>query len=125
MMTIKKITLLLIAIPVISTLLHSCYYDKEENLYPVAVCDTTNVTYSQTVAPIMSASCNACHSGQNPSAGISTDSWSGLQVVAKNGKLLPAIEHTGPFPMPKGGAKLPDCNISKINKWISDGAPDN
>jgi mono/diheme cytochrome c family protein len=124
-MTIKKITFLSIALLAISTLIPSCYYDKEENLYPFAACDTSNVTYSQTVAPIMAANCNACHSGSSPESGITTDSWTGLQTVVLNGKLIPAIEHTGPSQMPKGASKLPDCSISQIKKWVSNGAPNN
>ena len=39
----------------------ACYYDKKDQVYPqvvVAACDTTNVTYSLTVAGILNANCN-------------------------------------------------------------------
>ncbi|MCX6243160.1 MAG: cytochrome c [Bacteroidetes bacterium] len=124
-MTIAKIIRLIIPLYAIITLLPSCYYDKEETLYPFKACDTTNVTYSQTVAPIIATNCNTCHSGQNPTGKINLDSWPSLTVSVNNGKLVPAIEHTGPFPMPQGGSKLSDCDISRIKKWISNGAPDN
>jgi ribosomal protein S16 len=45
--------------------------------------------------------------------------------VINNGKLIPAIDHTGPYQMPKGGSMLSDCAIEKIKKWISNGAQNN
>lgn len=111
----------------ISLAFTSCYYDNEEELYPNPVaCDTTNVTYSATIAPILSANCNGCHASGAPSAGIVTDNYTDLQTIVQNGKLVGAINHLNGFsPMPKGGNKLSDCNLAKIEKWINAGAPNN
>lgn len=106
---------------------NSCYYDNEEYLYPNPTnCDTTNVTYAATVAPILATSCNSCHSSSSPSAGIITDNYNGLQVVINNGKFRGAINHlSGYSPMPKGGSKLNSCDLTKINTWLDAGAPNN
>jgi mono/diheme cytochrome c family protein len=111
----------------ISLAFTSCYYDNEEELYPNPVaCDTTNVTYSGTVAPILSENCNSCHGSTSPSAGIITDNYTDLQTIVQNGKFVGAINHLNGFsPMPKGGNKLSDCNLAKIEKWIDSGAPNN
>jgi len=106
-------------------MMNSCYYDKEDKLYPFLACDTTNVTYSQTIAPIMTANCNICHFTGSQTINIPLDTWAGVNAVVQNGKLLPAIEQTGPFPMPKSGSKLDPCTIGKIQKWINQGAPNN
>lgn len=105
----------------------SCYYDNEEELYPNPVaCDTTNVTYSGTVTPILSENCNSCHGSTSPSAGVITDNYADLQTIVENGKFVGAINHLdGYSPMPKGGNKLSDCNLAKIEKWLDSGAPNN
>jgi mono/diheme cytochrome c family protein len=105
--------------------LGSCYYDNEEDLYPGgSSCDTTNVTYSGTVAPIFQANCNACHGGSTPSAGLATDSYSA--VSANIDRISGAINHLqGYSPMPQGGDKLSDCDLARIRRWINLGKPNN
>jgi len=107
--------------------LSSCYYDNEEEVYPDSGgCDTTNVTYSGSVAPVLQANCNACHSGNGPSAGIVTDNYTDLLTVVNSGQFKGAINHSSGYSaMPKNAPKLSDCNLSKINKWIDAGAPNN
>jgi hypothetical protein len=111
-----------------SFLVSSCYFDNVEDLYPfeASACDTANVTYSQTVAPIMASSCNVCHSVANPQKNIITDNFTDLSIIAKNGQLWKSVSHDpGVIPMPYQGNKLPDCNLKKINTWIKAGSPDN
>lgn len=104
----------------------SCYYDKEELLYPETVCDTAAVKYSTTVVPVISSFCNSCHAGNTPSAGIKLDTYAGIRVQAANGKLWGAISHNASYaPMPKNANKLSACNLAKIKKWIDAGYPDN
>ncbi len=103
-----------------------CYYDKEELLYPDNVCDTTNVTYSRSVAPVLSAACNGCHSGNTPSFNVRLDNYLSVKAQVDNNKLLGVINHTaGFYPMPKNAAKLNDCNIKLITNWVRSGALDN
>jgi hypothetical protein len=124
-MTVKKIFVAVIFILVSGMLLPSCYFDKEETLYPFQKCDTTHVTYSQTIAPIISANCLVCHYAGNPLSSVILDTWPNVQVYVSNGKLIPSIDHTGPFPMPKGGSMLDDCTIQKMKRWVTNGAPNN
>jgi hypothetical protein len=125
MMTVKKVFVLFIFILALGMLFPSCYYDKDETLYPFLKCDTSHVTYSQTIVPILSANCLVCHGSANPQGGVILDSWTSIQVVVTNGKLIPAIDHTGPFQMPKGGSMLEECTIEKIKRWVANGAPNN
>ena len=109
-------------------LITSCYYDNVEDLYPFEAysCDTTNVTYTQTIAPIMAANCNVCHSGTNPQKNIITDNYTDLSIIAKNGQLWKSVSHDpSVVPMPNLGNQLSDCNLSKINIWIKSGSPNN
>ena len=125
MMTMKKVFVLIIFISALGILFPSCYYDKQDTLYPFLKCDTTHVTYSQTIVPILSANCLVCHSPANPESNVLLDTWAGIQIVVTNGKLIPSIDHTGPYPMPKGGSMLDACSIEKIKRWITNGAPNN
>ena len=111
----------------LSLLVSGCYYDKESELYPNGPnCDTTGVmTYSGSIAPVMTGNCNVCHSGAVASGGVVTDNYDGLSVVAKNGALWAAVSWSGPLQMPQGGDKLSDCDLTKIKKWVDAGSPDN
>jgi hypothetical protein len=42
------------------------------------------------------------------------------------GQLDGAINHRSGYPqMPRDGPKLPECELTRINIWIRDGAPNN
>jgi len=108
-----------------------CYYDKEEELYPPQNCDTSNVTYSSTIAPILSNRCFGCHSNanaQNFGNGISFEGHTNIAgyLTTSTEIFLGAINHTDGYPaMPPSSPKLTPCNISQIENWIADGYPDN
>lgn len=123
---IRKVKVV-VAVIFLSVALQACYYDNEQDLYPVqAECDTTNVSYSQDVWPIISSNCTSCHSGGAPSGNVYLDNYDNIVVAADNGSLLGAIKHeSGYSPMPKGGGMLSDCNISIIETWVNEGTPDN
>jgi len=123
----KNLIRLTVMIILFSIALSGCYYDKDNELYPLSGnCDTTGVmTYSQSIVPIMVANCNTCHSAANPSGDVITNTYPGLSVVAKKGKLWPSVNHEGSFPMPKGLDKLSACDLTKIKKWIDGGSLEN
>jgi len=105
--------------------LSGCYYDNEEELYPGSnTCDTSNVTYSNSVAPVFAANCNSCHSGGSPSGNIITDNYT--SVKANISRIRGAINHQSGFSsMPQNGSKLPSCELTKIDVWINQGMPNN
>jgi hypothetical protein len=107
--------------------LQACYWDNEEELYPVVGdCDTTNVTYSGTVAVILDASCVSCHNSTFAQAGVVVDNYDDLKVVVDNGRFWGAINHEdGYSPMPQNLPKLNECDLKKIRTWIDEGAMDN
>jgi hypothetical protein len=106
----------------------SCAYNVEDELYPPATCDTLNVTYSGTVLPILEQNCYKCHDNVNVQVSqILLEGYDNLIVKVIDGKLIKAINHLdGASPMPKDrSTKLEQCDISKIEKWVSIGYPDN
>lgn len=126
-MEIKNAVLLLaVSLFVLLVSTTGCYYDKEEILYPQSVCDTSSVTYSSSVVPILVSNCTSCHGGSTPSAGIKLDAYADVKIQVTNGKLWGSVSHAVNFsPMPKNAAKMSNCNLSKIKKWIDAGALNN
>lgn len=119
---------LLIILSTTIVLLSSCYYDKEEDIFPsTGNCDVSAVTYANTVLPLLQNSgCLGCHSGSAPSGNISLSGYNNVKVVAQNGKLFGVINHSPGFsPMPQGGSKMSSCSINRIKAWIDAGAVNN
>ncbi len=121
---ITTLTLLIIA-------LAGCYYDNEEDLFvPVAVggntCDSVAVTYTTSIAPIMTNYCTRCHRTGRTDGGVNIAGYAQLSVYVNSGQLLGAIRHDRGFsPMPSSGTRIPACDLQKITTWIAAGAPNN
>lgn len=108
-------------------LLTSCVSHVEEELYPPDTCDTTQVTYSQTIVPIIAQNCFACHSIATSSiSGIPLEGYDNIKAIINAGRFVGAVRRLQGFSaMPKNAASLPECDILQIEKWVSDGAPNN
>ena len=48
----------------------SCYYDKEEKIYGIAPCDTSNIKYSVQIVSTISTNCLRCHGAARPCSGV-------------------------------------------------------
>ncbi len=111
--------------------LQSCYYDKEELLYPEisSSCDTVNVTYSENISPIIEMNCLSCHSNSTAAvygSDIKLENFEDIEIYVTNGQLLGSIlQNSGYEPMPKGSGKMDDCKIKQFEIWISEGAINN
>lgn len=91
-----------------------------------AKCDTTVFTYSGAVKSIMDNKCVGCHNPSSLGGNIDLSTHSAVEIVALNGKLFGSVAHLGGYsPMPKNSAKLSDCEIKQIQKWINDGSLNN
>lgn len=89
-------------------------------------CDTTDVSYANTVEPILKAKCVGCHGDNNPGGGVQLNTYARVANVANSGFLVGSIAHlSGYKKMPQGGEKLPDCEIAQITAWVNAGALDN
>ena len=125
----KKIisALSILGLTTVLLLNEGCYYDKAELLNNGTICDTTTSTYSLRVEPIIKARCYSCHASGSNSSGLLLDSYTALKAYAgPGGRLMPDIKQvagTSFNAMPKGGAKIGDCEISQIQAWINVGTP--
>lgn len=123
-----RILLALTAAALIAFTMTSCYYDSEEFLYPEinSSCDTTNITYGQTITKIISENCLACHgaSYESKGGGISLSSYA--NVKDNLNEIIGAVNHKNGYkPMPENGSKLSDCLIKQIEIWKNNGSPNN
>jgi mono/diheme cytochrome c family protein len=112
-----------------------CYNDKYDQLYvtPATVtCDTTAVSYSTTVAPIINANCNVsggCHDAAGAAtSGYNFSTYAGVQAVANYDYMITDItgnptsrHHAMPLNLPK----ISQCDINIITAWIDQGALNN
>lgn len=128
----RKIKYNLIIAVVFGILMFSrCYYDSKEYLFPelISQCDTTSISYTKTVQPVLTQYCLSCHSNNTASsfgANIRLENHSDVLSYAQNGKLLGSVIHDAGFsPMPKGSSKLDECSINGIRAWIESGSPNN
>lgn len=106
--------------------LDACYYDKESELYLQPACDTTTVTWSGMVKPIVDEHCAyvGCHGGGTASGNHDLTSYAGVLDIAKSGALIGSIEHQSNYTaMPYQKEPLPDCLIQQIRIWVEKGAP--
>lgn len=87
-------------------------------------CTLANATYGAFVQPLIQAKCQGCHSGSNPQGSIKLSTYSEIKAVALSGKFYASLTRSATW-MPKGGAKLDDCSLQKIQAWIGAGAPEN
>lgn len=101
----------------------SCYKDNIEAMYPSTVCDTTNITWTDDIQPLITQSCNTsgCHDA-SAEGGYDLRTYSAVKTIADNGILMQVIQDGT---MPKNAERLDNCSISKIRTWVANGAPSN
>jgi hypothetical protein len=104
--------------------LTGCYYDNEEELYPFGGCNTSNVTWSGTIQPLITTRCATpgCHvqGGQPPNLGT----YAAVKAQVDAGRIKARAIDGSPSFMPPSG-KLPSCDIVALNTWLAAGAPEN
>ena len=89
-------------------------------------CDTTGITFTADILPILQTNCISCHSGAAPSGNIDYSTYNGVKTTVDDNTLPGSITHSyGYSPMPQGASKLSNCNIAYIQTWIHAGAPNN
>ena len=122
-----KLTVLLSCLSLITW---ACASDNLEDLTKADpnpnTCDTSNVTFSGTIAPLITNNCAIpnCHSGDFPADGYDFTTYEGIKIVVDKSLLYEVISHAAGFPaMPDGKAQLEQCDIDKVKAWIDAGAP--
>ncbi|HEY5470803.1 MAG TPA: hypothetical protein VIK07_09795 [Bacteroidales bacterium] len=123
----KRFYIILATVSVFLFFFVSCYYDNEEALYPALSnsCDTTNVTFSGTIVPILKNNCYSCHSNANAAFGANIHLEGYANVVTNYAKIIVSINlGSGVKAMPPGG-KLKACSLTQFDIWIRNGMLNN
>ena len=123
-MNMKRLLVSFAILSIFSLFFISCYYDNEEALYPTlnSTCDTSNVTFSGIISPILANNCYSCHSDANAAFGGNIHLQSIADVITNSPRIVVSIKQTGTKPMPPSG-KLSACAISQFDIWIRNGMP--
>jgi len=105
----------------------SCYYDNEEELYEFYYtsnpCDTTSITFSGTIFPIIQGNCatTGCHVAGGSGPGL-LENYDQVKAIVDNGKLENRVLVLRNMP-PSG--PLTDCQLILIQRWLDNGAVNN
>jgi hypothetical protein len=121
------------SIVAVSTLVESCYYDKESVLYgptTTTTCDTSTAKFANFVSPLITSGCasSSCHSATAKASGINLSSHTTIKAYITSSKaaFIGSIKRTAGYSaMPKGGSKFADCDITKLEAWIAAGMQNN
>lgn len=103
-------------------MLYDWIVDGAKNAINCAVkCDSAVSGFTAVIQPMMAKYCVGCHAYPNASAQVELSGYIGVKNAINQG-LLKSLDHSGYYPMPKGGAKLSDCEINQVRNWIQRGA---
>lgn len=116
----------ILPISLVLMFLFGCTYRNEEEVFAEQICNVGDITYSGFIKPLIEKRCVSCHNAVLPSGNVLLQDYKNLAVVVEDGRFLGATRHDPGFqPMPQGEAKLSNCDILKIEKWIGQGFPEN
>lgn len=106
---------------VILASLTNCFYDNEQEQYGIAQCDTTAMSFSADIKPIIEANCVSCHTPGGQEEVSPFNDYDG--VVSYSDQIVERVKGVGSIMPPTG--KLPACDQQKIESWVKAGAPNN
>ncbi|HLZ89975.1 MAG TPA: hypothetical protein VKQ52_22135 [Puia sp.] len=124
----RKFLLVTLLVSGVVLYLAGCSKESEDKLAGTTTCDTTSVSYSLQIVPILQNNCYACHGQGNTagSGGINLSTYTALKVYAGNGYLVGNVTHApGYIGMPYGLPALPSCEQNTIVAWVHQGALNN
>jgi len=92
------------------------------------VCDTTSFTYTGAIQTIIANNCGGCHGAKPGSANIYLGDYASTKTYITNNSsiFLNAINYATTIAVSKRmppSAKMVDCKIIQIQKWIQKGYP--
>ncbi len=99
---------------------------KNDTCAASRVCDTINIGYSKNIQPIFNSYCIGCHNAITNYSGIQLQNYNGVQAAFNAGRMRGAINWVNGFiKMPQDQPKLSDCDLKKIEIWVSKGSLNN
>ncbi|MBC8048270.1 MAG: hypothetical protein H7Y00_15830 [Fimbriimonadaceae bacterium] len=127
---LKKIHLVAAVLFISCSFFYSCYYDNAEFLLSETICDTTAVSFSADIVPILQTYCYKCHSiemADDQGEGYILETYALLMESTNGETLVDVVDWIdgGANNMPKSGSQLPACERALIRNWVAQGELDN
>jgi hypothetical protein len=98
-------------------------YRCDSSTFP---CDTAEVSFSETISPIIEDACKGCHNQYVHEGNVELLTYEDIRTVALNGSLVGTVAwEPGYVRMPFGSIRLSTCLVEKISSWVEAGSPDN
>lgn len=89
-------------------------------------CDPELSAFGSNIAPLVRTHCQGCHSNASQQGNVNLEGYDNIKTYIEDGSFLGSIKHEAGYAvMPPSGNPLSDCQISQIEKWISEGATNN
>lgn len=108
---------------IIAASLSACRFDKEDELYGKDECETSDVSFSKDIFPILQTRCSTpgCHV-QGGGSAVLFENYTQVKAKADDGKLKQRVVVQKDMPP---GQPLTACQLKFIEKWLDIGAPNN
>ena len=89
-----------------------------------AECDTSRLTYTNFIQPLVASHCLGCHVQAAWGGGVVLNTYADLKASTQGGRLYGAVAwQGGHLSMPKFQKQLPACVVRKVEVWIQNGMP--
>lgn len=94
---------------------------------------STDVSYTNDVAPILDSRCASCHGGQRTESGFNLTNYASLMKGGRRGAAIVPDNSSGSLlvklissgQMPQRGPAVTPAQLQTISNWIDQGAKDN
>ncbi|MFN3841584.1 MAG: c-type cytochrome domain-containing protein [Cyclobacteriaceae bacterium] len=86
-------------------------------------CDSTQVTFSQQIRPILDKACVGCHKLTELNGDVDLTDYFHVKEVVQEGSFQGSIKHEVGYVAMPPGTKLSPCEIRLVELWIENGAP--
>ena len=88
----------------------------------IDTCEVLDISYSQTILPIIQSECVSCHNGPNGSGNIDLSTDEAIKSQVESGAFFGSIHGDEGYELMPPSGKLPLCEIQQIKLWIDAGA---
>jgi mono/diheme cytochrome c family protein len=121
----KKIFSISVILTII-VIINSCTNYNKQAWLDASTCNTTAVTYTNTVKKIMdNNNCSSCHAAGGTPPELS--SYATVKAETADTCFIGSMKHSAgskPMPYPQGSPKISDCSVLQIEAWIAAGLPE-
>ncbi len=90
----------------------------------IDTCDVSDISFSNTISPLMEAKCVSCHNGPMGSGEVDLSNYQAIKEQVETGALFGSIHGDEGYELMPPAGKLPLCEIQQIKLWIDSGYPE-